>query len=132
MRILIADDEPANLLILERYLSSCGTCTLAADGKQAVDLFSQALEEASPFNLVCLDIVMPVFDGVVALTKMRSLEAWHNVPPGQESTIFMVTSIDTAETMLRAFLQGGCTDYLNKPITREAMIKKLQQHGLIP
>ncbi|MBF0152121.1 MAG: response regulator [Magnetococcales bacterium] len=131
MRILIADDELSNRIIMKKFLSPFGECFLAENGKEAVDLFKQALDEKNHFDLVCLDIMMPVFDGLVALQKIRTMEAWSGIGEEEEAAIFMVTSIDTAETVLRAFMKGGCTDYINKPVTRDRLVEKLREHGLV-
>ncbi|MBF0135053.1 MAG: response regulator [Magnetococcus sp. DMHC-1] len=132
MRILIADDELSNRIIMKKILAPYGECTLVENGKEAVEIFKQALEDKVSFDLVCLDIMMPIVDGLLALQKIRTIEAWNGISEENEVTIFIVTSVDTAETVLRAFMKGGCTDYINKPVSRERIIQKLREHKIIP
>ena len=60
MKILIAEDDPATQKLMQRYLASHGTCTLAVNGQEAVDAFMEALNQKKPFDLLCLDIMMPL------------------------------------------------------------------------
>ncbi|MEO5372155.1 MAG: response regulator [Magnetococcus sp. DMHC-1] len=130
MKILIADDEAANRILMERILAPYGKCDSVVNGLDAVESFDMAMTDGTPYDLVCLDIMMPELDGLRALTEIRKLES-DKRKDGKEATIFMVSTLDTEEHILKAFFIGGCTDYLTKPVTRNKVIEKLLQYHLI-
>ena len=74
MRILLAEDDFATRKFMADFLSKYGDCDVTVDGMEAVDAFMMALEEEKPYDLVCLDIMMPVMDGYQALLGIRNLE----------------------------------------------------------
>ncbi|MBF0176236.1 MAG: response regulator [Magnetococcales bacterium] len=131
MKILIADDEANNRILLENFLSPYGSCDSVVNGLAAVETFEMAVRDGAPYDLVCLDIMMPELDGQKALVRIRKLESELR-SDGREAAIFMITALDVEEHMLRAFLIGGCTDYLIKPITSRKVVEKLRQHRIIP
>ena len=131
MKILIADDEYNNRLLLSAILGPYGACDMVINGQEAVEAFECALEEKSPYDLVCLDIMMPEMDGQQALVKMRQLESENNREGVDASVIFMVSALDTESQVVKAFFRGNCTDYLTKPITREKLLAKLKEYHLL-
>ncbi|MGE5604480.1 MAG: response regulator, partial [Bacteroidota bacterium] len=74
MRILIAEDDLVSRRFLFELCSRYGLCDLTIDGIEAVDAFILAWEENNPYDLVCLDIMMPKMDGIKALKAIRSFE----------------------------------------------------------
>ncbi|MBF0624704.1 MAG: response regulator [Magnetococcales bacterium] len=132
MRILIVDDEFQNRMLLEKYLAKYGECDFAANGQEAVEVFEFGMEEGAPYDLVCMDIMMPIMDGQSALEHLRSIEDKHRRPGRKETVVFMVSALDTEEHVVKAFFRGGCTDYLTKPVTQAKLIQKLKDYKLIP
>ncbi|MEO5370787.1 MAG: response regulator [Magnetococcus sp. DMHC-1] len=130
MKFLIADDNAHNRLLMDHILSPYGRCDHATNGREAFEIFEMALVHGEPYSLVCLDIMMPKFDGHMALKKMRELETTLR-PNDRETIIMMVTALDTEGHMVKAFLEGGCTDYLVKPVTKDKVIEKLRTYRLI-
>ena len=131
MNTLVVDDLFHNRKQLRDILKPYGHCDTADNGQQAVDLFESALEEGEPYDLVLLDIQMPEMDGQEALKRMRQIEKEYDVAPKNESIIIMVTAVDAETEVAEAFELGGCTDYLNKPISGGKLLVKLSEHGLI-
>ena len=74
MRILIAEDDFASRKVILKFLSVYGECDVTVDGMEAVDAFMMALEEDKPYDLICLDVMMPVMDGYQALKSIRKIE----------------------------------------------------------
>ena len=72
MRILIAEDDFASRKFMLKFLSKFGECDLTVDGMEAVDAYLMALEANDPYDLVCLDIMMPVMDGLTAAKMIRA------------------------------------------------------------
>ena len=60
MKILLAEDDFVTRKFMASFLSKYGECDVTVDGMEAVDAFMLALEEGEPYDLVCLDIMMPV------------------------------------------------------------------------
>ncbi|MBF0177185.1 MAG: response regulator [Magnetococcales bacterium] len=131
MRFLIVDDQFNNRMLLEKILSRYGSCDFAANGLEAVETFQFALEDGDPYSLVCLDIMMPVMDGQKALARMREIEEKAGVAKSSPAVIFMISALDTEEQFAKAFFQGGCNDYITKPITSTKIIQKLKEYCLI-
>ncbi len=63
MKSLIVEDDFSSRLILLELLKSSGPTHVAVNGKEAVDAVRKGLEENEPFDLICLDIMMPEMDG---------------------------------------------------------------------
>ena len=80
MRILIAEDDFASRKVILKFLSVYGDCDVTVDGMEAIDAFMMALEEGDPYDLICLDVMMPIMDGYQALKNIRDIEKEHNVP----------------------------------------------------
>lgn len=128
MNILIADDEQPNRILMDKLLSGYGECTLTENGAEAVEAFEWAIEDNEPYDLICLDIVMPEMSGQEALVKIRSIEKEQGL---KEAKIIMCTSMDSDANITDAFFNGGCTDYLTKPITPDSLKAKLLEHNII-
>lgn len=132
MNILIVDDVLENRKLLGEILESFGECDLVENGQSALELFAGMLsEEGHSYDLVLLDIAMPVMDGQEALKSMRQIEADHVIPEEEQSVIIMVTAVDATNEVNEAFQEGGCTDYINKPISQGKLLSKLSEHKLI-
>jgi len=131
MKILIAEDDLISRKLLFKILSPFGECSQSENGKQAVDAFSDAIEEGNPFDLVCLDIMMPEMDGQEALKLIRQKEKEINVTRDSESTVIMTTALDTPKDVIEAYYRGGCTSYLVKPINKRKLLDILRELGLI-
>ena len=71
MKTLVVDDVKVNCRVLQGLLSGYGECDIANDGASAVRLFNQALTGDAPYDLVCLDIMMPDYDGRQVLQALR-------------------------------------------------------------
>jgi PAS domain S-box-containing protein len=103
--ILLAEDTPANQKLISMYIHKLGAeVTLANDGKEAVEL---ALEQ--PFDLIVMDMQMPVMDGVEAVTLLRAR--------GYQGPIVALTANAMKRDKERC-LDAGCNDFVTKPIDR--------------
>lgn len=134
MKILVADDEFSSRALLMHLLRPYGTCTEAEDGGEAVALFKKALLDATPFDLVLLDILMPKMDGQEALKEIRMAEkAAYGVTLTlkEYAYIIMVTAMDDPAQLVEAYTKGKCNGYLNKPVIREELLEKLRKSNLI-
>lgn len=128
MKILIAEDDFASRKFMLRFLSQHGECDITVDGAEAVEAFEMALDENEGYDLVCLDIMMPVLDGYQALEKIRNIEDEKQVSEDRKAKIIMTTALSERKNVTKAF-HLGCTAYAGKPIDQdkfENVLKKLE------
>ena len=130
MKILLAEDDFVTRKFMTGFLSKYGECDVTVDGMEAVDAFMMALEDDEPYDLVCLDIMMPVMDGYQALMGIRNLEKERNIPKEKQVKIIMATALNDEKNVKMAF-ELGCTVYSGKPIDQEKFEQVLKKFGLI-
>lgn len=130
MRILIAEDDFASRKILLKFLSEFGECDVTVDGMEAIDAYLMALEEENPYDLVCLDVMMPIMDGYQALKNIRDIEKEKNIPEEKTAKVIMTTALNEEKNVKKAF-ELGCTVYCAKPIDMEKLKSMLVKLGLI-
>ncbi len=131
MKILIVDDDHVSQVALSATLSRYGECTCEGNGRDGLARFTAALDAQAPFDLVFMDIQMPVMDGQTALCAIRELERERKVAPGREAKAVMITCHDDIKNISTSFFKGQVTCYFTKPIDLRAMIEELRREGLI-
>ncbi len=127
-RILVVDDDFTSRKVLCRHLENFGQIDSAASGKEAIEGVQKALETGEPYDLICLDILMPELDGQLVLQTIRELETKNGIAPGKGAKIIMTTCLDDAKNIMQAF-RSQCEAYLVKPITKEALAKEVEALG---
>lgn len=130
MRILIAEDDFASRKFMMRFLSKYGECDVTVDGNEAVEAFRMALKSGEGYDLVCMDIMMPVVDGFQALNQIREIEKEYQIPEEKSVKIIMTTALSEGKNVTKAF-KLGCTAYAGKPIDREKFENELRKLDLI-
>jgi len=128
MKILIAEDDFTNRLLLQEFLTEFGTVHTAVNGKEVVAAFSSALNSGEPYDLLCLDILMPEMDGQQALHAVRLLEAESKTTLSPVK-ILMTTGLGDSASVIRAFREQ-CDGYLTKPIDKQKLRHALEGLGL--
>ena len=103
---------------------------MTVDGMEAVDAYLMALEDGEPYDLVCLDIMMPVMDGYQALVGIRNLEKERDIPQEKAVKVIMTTALNDESNVKMAF-ELGCTVYSGKPIDQERFEQAMKKLGLI-
>ena len=130
MRFLIADDDFDSRRLLQKILYPFGYCDAAVDGEEAVEAFRSALKNGEPYDLVCLDIIMPNMDGQQALREIREVEAEMGVPEGERVKAVMISALDDTKELHDAFFLGEATSYLVKPIRKKTLINEIKNLGI--
>ena len=130
MKILLAEDDFVTRKFMTGFLSKYGECDVTVDGMEAVDAFMMALEDEEPYDLVVLDIMMPVMDGYQALMGIRNLEKERNIPEEKQAKVIMATALNDEKNVKMAF-ELGCTVYSGKPIDQEKFEYVLKRFELI-
>lgn len=125
MRILIVEDEVSNRLMLSECLREVYKTDVAVNGQEAVLAFQLAHMETDPYQVVLLDIEMPVMDGQETLKTIREMESGMGVRPGQEAKILMITAHGDQQNMFDAVFKGGASGYLVKPVSCEALLESI-------
>lgn len=123
-RILVVEDNRVNRLLVRKMLSAVGvTSEEAENGLECLEM-----QAAAPYDLILMDVQMPVLDGLEASRRIRRCE--HSHPENPRTTIVALT----AEAMIgdrERCLAAGMDDYLSKPIRMEAMVAILERYDVI-
>lgn len=119
-RILLVEDNPDNRLLVRAYLKkSPFEVVEAEDGQQAVDAF-----QASDFDLVLMDVQMPVMDGYEAT---RAIRTWENEQGRQPTRIVALTASAVKEDV-ELSLAAGCDAHLTKPIKKRVLLEAIESY----
>ncbi len=118
VRVLAADDNETNRTVIEAMLQHAGAeVTMVEDGLQAVNAWANGR-----YDIVLLDISMPVMDGMTALRKIREREAESRAP---EVPIIAVTA-NAMSHQIAEFLMNGFDSCLAKPVELSALVKAIR------
>lgn len=128
-KILIVEDDVISRKYLSKFLNRYGHCDLVVDGYEAIDAFILAIQEKSPYELICLDIMMPKVDGIQVLEAIRKIEASEKI--SKVVKIVMTTALGRTDMVRQAF-DLGCDAYASKPIDIEKFVEVLSQLGFEP
>lgn len=128
MRILVAEDDRLSRVFLKKFLIRYGECDVAVDGIEALDCFMDAVKQKKPYDLLCLDIMMPRVDGLKVLKAIRVLEKQHEL---KHTCIIMMTALADVEYVDQA-LELGCDAYAAKPIDTDKVETVMKNLGLLP
>jgi CheY-like chemotaxis protein/anti-sigma regulatory factor (Ser/Thr protein kinase) len=119
MRLLVADDHPTNLKVVEIILSQNGMAiTTATDGLQAVQ--AHALEA---FDLILMDMQMPVMDGLEAVSRVRAAEA----ATGARRTPIVMLTANAGPEHIAAGRAAGADAHLTKPISPARLFEAIAE-----
>ena len=129
MKILIAEDDFISRVLLQEMLAPYGVCHSAADGREALSAFERMLEQKTPYDLICLDIMMPTMDGQEALQNIRRIEKEKGIGGSDAVKVIMTTALDDPKNIMMAFIKGQCEAYLTKPITPANLYEQLKKLG---
>ena len=113
---------------LAKFLSSAGQVDVAQDGMEALDLFMDSMKANEPYDLFCLDIMMPKVDGLKVLKVVRAMEEQQGIPPEKHLPIIMMTAIAESDYVDRAF-EIGCDAYASKPVELDQLEEVIKSLG---
>lgn len=115
--ILIVDDQPENLLILEDQLIDHYAVLTASNGQAALDL----LQQNEGINLILMDVMMPEIDGFQACQQIKSDPKLKDIP------LLFITSLDNASDEAYA-LSLGAEDFIHKPFSAPVVLARVRTH----
>lgn len=128
MRILVVDDEPMGRIMLVQFLKEFGVCDQAENGEEALDFFMRAIDSCEPYDLICLDIIMPVMNGLETLTAIRKFE---QDEMHKRTIVFMISASRSTDDVSNAYFECDCDDYVVKPFNRNELYNLLQEYNLL-
>ncbi|MCP5047269.1 MAG: response regulator [bacterium] len=130
MKILIVEDEFNLRRFLQITLAPYGECDIAVNGQEAIEAFKHSLDEEFSYDLICLDIMMPVMDGQETLKKIRETEEARGIYGEEGVKIIMTSAMVDNKNILESF-RTGCEGYITKPIDKKKLIEKINELGLL-
>jgi len=130
MKTLVVEDDATSRLLLQTILREYGECQVAVDGKEGLAAFLAAHQSNQPYQLICLDIMMPDIDGKEVLGAVRDLEMASGRKPETWAKIVMTTALGDPRTVGTSYYDL-CDNYLVKPIDKAKLLDCLRQLKLI-
>jgi len=130
MKCLIVEDDFTARKLLQVYLSDYGDCFVAVNGNEAVQAVQGAFEENLPYDLICLDILMPEMDGYETLKAIRQIEKEQGIDEADRVKVIMTTVLSDYDNVTKAF-RTGCESYIVKPVTKESLLREIEKLGLL-
>lgn len=131
MRCLIVEDDFMSRRILKELVSPFGDCDIAVNGQEAIASFHLAHESKRPYDVIFMDIMMPVIDGMEALKSIRSLERKMVIPPGLAAKVIMTTALDDPRTVIKSYNECEADSFIVKPLSKQKLIKEMRALKLI-
>lgn len=121
LKILLVEDGPDNQRLISFLLKKAGAeVDMAENGELGYQKATAASGAGSPFDVILMDMQMPIMDGYTASTKLRS--------DGYNGPIIALTAHAMAEDRNRC-IEAGCTDYTTKPVDRAKLIELIRFHA---
>jgi two-component system chemotaxis response regulator CheY len=130
MKTLIVDDDCTARLLLQGILKEYGPTEIATNGNEAIETVRKALESSTPFDLICLDVMMPEVNGITVLKEIRNLEESQGIQLQEGARVMMITALSDPVTVLAA-IKGQCDHFLVKPIDKTILMTELSKMALV-
>ena len=127
LRVLLADDNQMNTKLAHMAMTRKGhDVSSVADGKQAFELYLESLKEnEKTFEVIFMDLRMPVMDGIEATEQIRKYETEHEISP----VPIIALTAETGDEWKSKALEKGLDGFVSKPINIEQMAGIIQQYG---
>ncbi|HEY4191196.1 MAG TPA: ATP-binding protein [Mesorhizobium sp.] len=126
LSVLIAEDNEINAMLARATLMKAGHhVEVVGNGKAAVDAVADA-QQSNRYDVILMDLHMPVMDGLDAISVIRRHEEERGLPP----VPIMVLSADGQENTRHAVLAHGASGFLTKPLDPEALMMAVEQQAV--
>ncbi|MBF0620213.1 MAG: response regulator transcription factor [Candidatus Omnitrophica bacterium] len=122
--MIVDDDRGSRALVQKAFENESFEITSVDDGRKAIAAYFNSLS-TSPYNLIILDVSMPLVNGIDVLKKIRAEEASRGIAHGAGSVPIIIISGST-DRRLEA-LNMKCDDYLIKPFSRDVLLGKVKE-----
>lgn len=134
LKILIVEDDFTARSMLTHFLSEFGICHIAKDGLEAIQAFTHSYESnpPHPYDLICMDVMMPNIDGDVAAKTIREIERSKGVAgPEFESAIVFISAVTDPVRIIKVCYECGANYYFVKPLDFNQIKRQLKKLNLI-
>lgn len=131
MKCLIAEDHLLSRRILKELLASEGDCDIAVNGQEAIESFQLAHDAKRPYDVIFMDIMMPIVDGMAALQSIRALEKKMAIPHHLAVKVIMTTALDDPHTVIKSLNECEADSYIVKPLSKQKLFKELRALRLV-
>ena len=116
-KILIVDDEPFNVDVLQQELEDLNYLIITAfNGQEALD----KIKSQQP-DLILLDLMMPVLDGFAVLSEIKADNILRDIP------VIIVSAANDSKSVVKGIKQGA-DDYITKPVDADHLVKKMKEY----
>lgn len=129
IRALVIEDDPAIRDMIRRFLAPVALCDLAGDGVTGLAALEQAMDRGQPYELVCLDLVMPVMDGWETLARLRELEDLRGIGDPARVRVLVLTARDSSQNLARLRAFTSREGLLLKPFRRSDLFEHIRLLG---
>ena len=130
MKILIVEDDFASRKFMMNHMTKHGECDGTVNGAEAVEAFMMAEEDGEPYDLICLDIMMPEMDGYQVLKAIRDIEKDKGIAKDDQVKVIMMTALSEEKNVKKAF-EMGCSVYCSKPVDVSKLESAMKKLGLL-
>ena len=121
IKILVVEDGKENRMLIRAYLKkSPHSLDMAENGQEGLEKF-----KSTRFDIVLMDMRMPVMDGYTATREIRRWEQ----EQGQTATPIIALTAHALKADRQKCLDAGCSDYLSKPVKKADLLKKIEEHS---
>lgn len=128
MKTLIVEDDYITSQVMREILREFGEVDIAENGAKAIDMYTTAMDNSNPYDVIFLDIMMPEYDGQEVLARIRQLEYEFGIVGLDGVKVIMTTALDDFENIRTAF-KNQCEGYVIKPIEKDKIVNKLKDLG---
>ncbi|MCL1832738.1 MAG: response regulator [Oscillospiraceae bacterium] len=115
-KIILVDDHPANLTVCKKTLKDLYEVYPAPSAEKMFEILERVIPE-----LILLDVEMPVMNGYDAMRKLKSVDAYKDIP------VIFLSAMDDAESEIEG-LELGAVDYIHKPVVGALLCKRIETH----
>ena len=117
--VLLCEDDDVNLFLINKIMESQGAKTIkTSDGQTAIDILD---ERSNSIDLVLLDVITPIKNGLEVLTHVRENLGLKNLP------VIFLSALNDSERVTE-IINSGATDFIEKPIVRQLLLPRLHAH----
>lgn len=130
MKTLIVEDDFTSRLLLQSLLSRYGECHTAVNGYEAIKAFRVSTDQGEPYDLVCMDILMPGLSGPDTVRSLRAMEEEGGLRAQGGAKVIMTTGLSSPRNVSQSF-NSLCDAYLTKPLDIAKLLDQLRTYGFV-
>ncbi|OGR36447.1 MAG: hypothetical protein A2051_03715 [Desulfovibrionales bacterium GWA2_65_9] len=121
MRILIVEDDQICRMSLKEELDRYGHCHAVGNGAAALRAYVDAALGRKPFDVIFMDLQMPVMDGLTAIDRIREYEAQHRQHIPRPAKVVVATGVEELKDIVTDFHRKGVVACMKKPLRHKAL-----------